>query len=174
MGCLLAYKDLISFLIIRANGPNCRANGPDTAKRQGSILSFFGNAYGPTQQKTTKSYEYWMSSLKSAHFVMIQYQTWPPQAILVSDWSISKKISPLKLSLAIWTETWYEASTCMEGSVLSFLKAEWKVSDTGSAHWASSMLPKSLKAKSVKVPLENSKYNFSQVENLKYFILFYP
>ena len=26
----------------------------------------------------------------------------------------------------------------MEGSVLSFRKAEWKVSDTGSAHWASS------------------------------------
>ena len=25
----------------------------------------------------------------------------------------------------------------MEGSVLSFLKAEWKVSDTGSAHLAS-------------------------------------
>jgi hypothetical protein len=36
------------------------------------------------------------------------------QAILVSDWSISKK--------------------SMEGSVLRFLKAEWKVSDTGSAH----------------------------------------
>jgi hypothetical protein len=27
----------------------------------------------------------------------------------------------------------------MEDSVLSFLKAEWKVSDTGSAHWASSL-----------------------------------
>ena len=27
----------------------------------------------------------------------------------------------------------------MEGSVLSFLKAEWKVSDTGSAYWASSL-----------------------------------
>jgi hypothetical protein len=26
----------------------------------------------------------------------------------------------------------------MEGSVLNFLKAEWKVNDTGSAHWASS------------------------------------
>jgi len=26
----------------------------------------------------------------------------------------------------------------MEGSVLSFLKAEWKVGDAGSAHWASS------------------------------------
>jgi hypothetical protein len=27
----------------------------------------------------------------------------------------------------------------MVGSVLSFLKAEWKMSDTGSAHWASSL-----------------------------------
>ena len=27
----------------------------------------------------------------------------------------------------------------MEGSVLNFLKAEWKVSDTGSAHSASSL-----------------------------------
>ena len=32
----------------------------------------------------------------------------------------------------------------MEGSVLSFLKAEWKVSDTGSAHWASSLFVVSL------------------------------
>jgi hypothetical protein len=39
---------------------------------------------------------YGRSSLKSAHFVMIHYQTWPPQAILVSDWLISKKSSPLK------------------------------------------------------------------------------
>ena len=39
-----------------------------------------------------------------------------------------------------WTEIWWEASICMEGSVLSFLKAEWKVSDTGSAHWISSIL----------------------------------
>jgi len=29
-----------------------------------------------------------MSSLKSTHYVMIHYQTWPPQAILVSDWPI--------------------------------------------------------------------------------------
>jgi hypothetical protein len=28
----------------------------------------------------------------------------------------------------------------MEGSVTSFLKGEWKVSDTGSAHWTSSLL----------------------------------
>jgi hypothetical protein len=32
-----------------------------------------------------------------AHFVKIGYQTWPAQAILVSDGPISKKSSPLKL-----------------------------------------------------------------------------
>jgi hypothetical protein len=32
---------------------------------------------------------------KIAHFIPIRYQTWPPQIILVSDWLISKKSSPL-------------------------------------------------------------------------------
>jgi hypothetical protein len=36
-----------------------------------------------------------MSSINNAHFVPIGLQTWPPQAILVSDWLISKKSSPL-------------------------------------------------------------------------------
>jgi hypothetical protein len=31
-----------------------------------------------------------------AHLVPIRQQTWPPQAILVSDWLISKKSSSLK------------------------------------------------------------------------------
>jgi hypothetical protein len=36
-------------------------------------------------------------SIKSAHLFPIRLQTWPPQAILVSDWLISKKkLSPLK------------------------------------------------------------------------------
>jgi hypothetical protein len=35
--------------------------------------------------------------MKIAHFVQIGSQTWPPHAILVSDWSISKKSSSLKL-----------------------------------------------------------------------------
>jgi hypothetical protein len=39
---------------------------------------------------------YGRSSIKIAHFVPIGYQTWPPQTILVSDWFISKKSSPLK------------------------------------------------------------------------------
>jgi hypothetical protein len=38
---------------------------------------------------------YGRSSIKIAHFVPIGKQTWPPQAILVSDWLISKKSSPL-------------------------------------------------------------------------------
>jgi hypothetical protein len=47
------------------------------AKRQGSILSFFGNVNSPTQQKTTKSYEYWMfclSNVQSLLFIMIIYE----------------------------------------------------------------------------------------------------
>jgi hypothetical protein len=46
--------------------------------------------------------------------------------------------------LAKWTKIWWEAH--MEGSVLSFLIAEWKVSDTGSAHWASSFTPARFKS----------------------------
>jgi hypothetical protein len=37
-----------------------------------------------------------MSSTKIAYFVSIRYQTWPLQTILVSDWLISKRSSPLK------------------------------------------------------------------------------
>jgi hypothetical protein len=39
---------------------------------------------------------YGRSSIENAHFVLIRLQTWPPQTILVSDWSISKKAFPLK------------------------------------------------------------------------------
>jgi hypothetical protein len=46
------------------------------------------------------------------------------------------KIFPHWNCLAKWTATWWEAP--MEGSVLSFLKTEWNVSDTCCAHWASS------------------------------------
>ena len=49
-----------------------------------------------------------------------------------------KKSSPLKLPSQM-NRNLVGTSTCMEGCVLSFLKAEWKVSDTGSAHWASSL-----------------------------------
>ena len=34
------------------------------------------------------------SSIKSAHFVPIHEQTWLPQAILGSDWSISNNLLP--------------------------------------------------------------------------------
>ena len=39
---------------------------------------------------------YGRSSRKSAHFIPIHLQIWPPQAILVSDWLISKKSFALK------------------------------------------------------------------------------
>jgi hypothetical protein len=39
---------------------------------------------------------YGRSSIKIAHFVPIGEQTWPPQAIIVSDWLISKISSLLK------------------------------------------------------------------------------
>ena len=49
----------------------------------------------------------------------------------------------------------------MEGSVLSFLKAECKVSDTGSAHWASSLTMEKNKCQSsyisyINIHLENN------------------
>jgi hypothetical protein len=52
---------------------------------------------------------YGRSYLTNAHFVMIHYQTWPPQAILVSDWLIFKDLL-LWNHLAKTTETWQEAS----------------------------------------------------------------
>jgi hypothetical protein len=47
---------------------------------------------------------YGRSSITITLFVPIHQQTWPPQAILVSDWSISKNL--LWNCLAKWTETW--------------------------------------------------------------------
>jgi hypothetical protein len=37
-----------------------------------------------------------MSSINNPHFVPIRLQTWLPQAILISDWLISKESSPQK------------------------------------------------------------------------------
>ena len=48
---------------------------------------------------------YGRSSIKSAHFVLIHCQTWPPQAILVSEGSISKNLL-LWNRLSKWSETW--------------------------------------------------------------------
>ena len=85
---------------------------------------------------------YGMSSMKIAHFIPIGLETWPPHAILVSDKSISKKYSILKL-LSHMNQNLvgriYMYGHSMEGSELSFLKTELNVSDTGLAHWASSL-----------------------------------
>jgi hypothetical protein len=38
-------------------------------------------------------------SIMSAHFVRIHLQTWRPQAILISDWSISKNLDRDEMSI---------------------------------------------------------------------------
>ena len=48
---------------------------------------------------------YGRSFVKIAHFVPIHLQTWKPQAIVVSDWLISKNLL-LWNRLAKWSETW--------------------------------------------------------------------
>jgi hypothetical protein len=40
---------------------------------------------------------YVRSSIKFLHFIPFHQQIWPPRAILVSDWLVFKKSSPLKL-----------------------------------------------------------------------------
>jgi hypothetical protein len=55
------------------------------------ILIFSSENPQPNELKLGRKH-YGRSSLKSAHFVMIHYQTWPPQAILVSDWPIFKNL----------------------------------------------------------------------------------
>jgi hypothetical protein len=52
---------------------------------------------------------YGMSSIKIAYFVLICLQTWPPHTILVSDWSISKKI----FSETAWPNEPKLASSCL-------------------------------------------------------------
>jgi len=47
-------------------------------------------------------------SVVIAHFVPIRLQTWPPQAILVSDWPIFENLL-LWNHLVKCTETWYDA-----------------------------------------------------------------
>jgi len=60
------------------------------------ILIFSSETPQPNELNLVGSI-YGRSFIKIAHFVPIREQTWPPQAIFVFDWLISKKSSPLKL-----------------------------------------------------------------------------
>ena len=73
-------------------------------------------------------------------------------------------------ALPKWTDIWWEAP--MEGAVWSFLKAEWKVSDTGSAHWASSSLLNVLQV-SLEMPVPSQgHYGFHSFPVVDWFCLF--
>ena len=67
-----------------------------------SVCKLFTFSYSPLKPLSQMNWNlvgsiYVRSSIKIVHFVPIRWQTWPPQAILDFDWSISKKSSPLKL-----------------------------------------------------------------------------
>jgi hypothetical protein len=69
----------------------------------------------------------WKVLSKECTFVMIHYQTWLPQAILVSDWPICLKL--IWNRLAKWTESWKEAS--MECSLWRLLISTRSVNKHG-------------------------------------------
>jgi hypothetical protein len=64
-------------------------------KRQNSRFHYGSKVAAVTMDQMDGNFVgsiYGRSSIKIVHFVVIRYQTWPPHAILVSDWSISKNI----------------------------------------------------------------------------------
>ena len=71
---------------------------------------------------------------KSSYFRSVNKHGHHRQFLFLIGWFLKNLL--LLNRFAKWTETWWEAP--MEGSVLCFLIVEWKVSNTGSAHWASS------------------------------------
>jgi hypothetical protein len=56
----------------------------------GQFLKIFFSETALQKNRILVGSIYEKSSIKVAHFVPICLQTWPSQAILVSDWSISK------------------------------------------------------------------------------------
>ena len=82
---------------------------PSKATLVSDWLIFFNSSLKPLSQINwnLEGSIYGRSSIniKSAHFVPIHWQTWLPQANLVSDWSISKNLL-LWNRLAKWSETW--------------------------------------------------------------------
>jgi hypothetical protein len=64
------------------------------------------------------------SSIKIAHFVPIRKQIWPSQAILVSDWSISKKYCPLKPHSE--NEKWFQRRTFFRNRPIRNKNCLWR------------------------------------------------
>ena len=83
---LLRQSELLPSLGVRR--PSSIVRRPLTFR----ILIFSSETSQLNELKPLVGTIYGRSSLKIAHFVPIYEQTWPPQAILVSDWPIFKNL----------------------------------------------------------------------------------
>ena len=127
------YKDLLPFLTFHWGGVYSSVSDWSISKKSSPL-----KPWGQMNPHLVGSI-YERSSIKNAHwhFFPIRLQTWTPKAVLVSDVLISKKSSRLKLSS--------QMNRNLVGSTygrfcIKFPPTEWKVSDTGSGHWASSLI----------------------------------
>jgi hypothetical protein len=80
--CLLTNRDEMSNLH--------RGHSIDASYQVSMVAMFVNRSSSPLKTLSQMNWKlvgsiHGRSSLKSAHFVMIHYQTWPPQAILVSE-----------------------------------------------------------------------------------------
>ena len=82
---------------------------------------------------------YGKSGAKFPYFVPIVRLIYPSYAVLGCDWPVKKILSKIFGQI-----NWHLLEPPMEGSVLSFLKTEWQVSDTSTVYWASSIYSDSL------------------------------
>jgi hypothetical protein len=80
-------------------------------KRESHVAVMFVNGSGRNEQSLQRTFHRcFLPSLCSIGYAVSEekifnWQTWPPQAILVYDWSISKKLLLLS-RFAKWTEIW--------------------------------------------------------------------
>ena len=80
-----------------------------------SLFTFQSSPLKPLSQMNSNLVGsiYGRSSITIAHFVPIHLQTWPPQAILLSDWPILKRNKKTKTTMCIVLQTRRLITACL-------------------------------------------------------------